>query len=130
MEQKHRIAARLLFLWLLLATPALWAAEAPRTVTITMGDYQFNPDTIRVQVGETVRLRFLDTDLITPHNFILRDKAAGLDVSLDVGAGETASTTITPLTPGRYTFYCDKQLLFFKSHRERGMEGTLIVVPK
>ena len=25
--------------------------------------------------------------------------------------------------PGTYSFYCDKQLLFFPNHREEGMEG-------
>ena len=29
-------------------------------------------------------------------------------------------------TPGG-RFYCDKKLLFFKSHREKGMEGVLKV---
>jgi len=129
MKPVFRHATLALFAWLL-AAPVLWAAEAPRTVTITMGDYAFDPDTVRVQAGETLRLRFVDTDTITPHNFILKDKDAGLDVNLDVDAGESATVDITPTRPGRYTFYCDKQLLFFKSHRERGMEGTLIVVPK
>jgi hypothetical protein len=29
---------------------------------------------------------------------------------------------------GEYPFYCSKKLLFFKSHREKGMEGMLEVV--
>lgn len=113
----------------LLFVPFTQAADPVRTVTITMGDYQYMPETIRVRAGETVKLSFTNTDGITPHNFILKHKNYGLDVDLDVGAGETRSVEITPTTPGRYTYYCDKQLLFFKSHRERGMEGTLIVAP-
>jgi hypothetical protein len=27
------------------------------------------------------------------------------------------------------TFYCSKKLPFLKSHRERGMEGKLVVTP-
>lgn len=30
-----------------------------------------------------------------------------------------------PSKPGSYPFYCDKKLLFFKSHREQGIEGIL-----
>lgn len=105
------------------------AEDSLRTIRISMGDYAFTPDTITVKAGETVNLTFSNTDNITPHNFILRDDAAGLNVDIDVSAQESGSVEITPTTPGRYTFYCDKKLLFFKGHRERGMEGTLIVTP-
>ncbi|MGD2055243.1 MAG: hypothetical protein PVJ15_00440 [Gammaproteobacteria bacterium] len=30
---------------------------------------------------------------------------------------------------GRHGFHCNKKLLFFKTHRDRGMEGTLVVTP-
>jgi plastocyanin len=33
----------------------------------------------------------------------------------------------TPTKTGKFPFYCDKKLLFFKSHRERGMEGIIEV---
>jgi hypothetical protein len=33
-----------------------------------------------------------------------------------------------PTKTGIYPFFCDKKFLMFKSHRERGMEGTLEVV--
>jgi hypothetical protein len=31
------------------------------------------------------------------------------------------------MTRGTFPFYCDKKLLFFKSHHERGQEGHLEV---
>jgi plastocyanin len=34
----------------------------------------------------------------------------------------------TPTKIGKYAMYCDKKLLWFKSHRERGMEGVIEVV--
>ncbi len=34
----------------------------------------------------------------------------------------------TPTRVGSYPFYCNKKLLFFESHREKGMEGILEVV--
>ncbi|HMZ99125.1 MAG TPA: cupredoxin domain-containing protein, partial [Nitrospira sp.] len=64
---------------------------------------------------------------ITPHNFVLRDEAAGLSIERDVSAGKTVTVQFTPTKPGTYAFYCDKKLLFLPSHREKGMEGTLEV---
>lgn len=112
-----------------LTTGESWAAETPRSIPIEMGDYRFVPDRITVQSGETVRLELANTDFLAPHNFSIEAGQAGLAVDVDVGAGETATVEITPRAPGSYTFFCDKQLLFFKSHRERGMEGTLDVTP-
>lgn len=114
---------------LVLAPRGLPAAEAVRTIPVELGDYTFVPDRITVQRGETVRLELANTDFLTPHNFSIEDTQAGLDVDVDIGAGETTTIEITPRAPGTFTFFCDKQLLFFKSHREHGMEGTLVVTP-
>jgi plastocyanin len=40
---------------------------------------------------------------------------------------EPAIIKFTPTEPGKYEFYCGKKLLFFKSHKEKGMVGTLEV---
>ena len=85
------------------------------------------PDRITVQTGQTVQLELTNTDSLTPHNFTLKAEEAGLNVDVDVSAGKTEVVDITPLAPGRYKFYCNKKLLFMKSHRDRGMEGTLVV---
>jgi len=118
-------------LWLLLTPPVLQAAAAARSIAVTMGDYKFSPDEIRVQAGDSVRLELTNTDGVTPHNFTLQAKAAGLDVNVDVdvGAGKTEIIDLPPLAAGSYSFHCNKKLLFMKSHREHGMEGKLIVEP-
>jgi len=36
---------------------------------------------------------------------------------------------LTPTAAGAFPIYCKNTLLFFKGHRERGMEGILEVVP-
>jgi len=41
----------------------------------------------------------------------------------------TRKMNFTPTVAGVYPIYCDKKLLFFASHRERGMEGALEIVP-
>lgn len=94
--------------------------------TIELDD-SYQPGHLVVQAGKPVELTLKSLTLITPHNFILHDPAAGLDVEQDVGAGKTAMVRFTPAQPGTYIFYCDKKLPFFPSHREKGMEGLLEV---
>ena len=113
------------------------SAEAPtvvaagpdgiQRVTITMDSYSYAPGHLVVQAGKPVELTLTSVTSITPHNFILKEPAAGLDVELDIGAGKTVTVRFTPSQPGVFTFYCDKKLLFFASHREKGMEGRFEV---
>jgi plastocyanin len=102
--------------------------ESPQEISINLGDYHFTPDTLEVQAGSRVVLTLINTDALTPHNFTLQDDAAGLDITTNVSAGSRAVIEFTPLKPGNYTFFCNKKLLFMKSHRERGMQGTLRVI--
>jgi plastocyanin len=102
--------------------------ESPQEISLSLGDYHFTPDTLEVQAGRPVVLTLTNTDALTPHNFTLQDAAAGLDIDTNVGAGSKAIIEFTPVKPGSYTFFCNKKLLFMKSHRERGMEGTLRVL--
>lgn len=117
------------FTGFLLISAVLQAATPTRSVPVKMGDYRFSTDSITVQTGETIRLELVNTDNLTPHNFTVQAEEAGLNVDIDVSAGETEIVNITPLAPGTYTFYCNKKLPFMKSHRHRGMEGVLIVAP-
>jgi plastocyanin len=64
---------------------------------------------------------------ITPHNFIIKDRAGSLSVEQDVSAGKTEVVSFTPTQPGTFPIYCDKRLWPFPSHRDKGMEGTLQV---
>jgi plastocyanin len=102
-------------------------AGAPQEFTLILADHRFSPDRIEVQAGRPVILTLVNEDSITPHNIILLDKGAGLDIDTDVPARTSATIEFTPVAAGTYTFYCDKKLPFLKSHREQGMEGTLIV---
>lgn len=95
--------------------------------TIQMDSYSYAPNHLVVQVGKPVELTLTSVTILVPHNFILNDPAAGLRVEEDVGAGKTTTVRFTPAQAGTFTFYCDKKLLFFRSHREKGMEGRLEV---
>lgn len=114
-------------------------ADTPAPVLLEMGpdgvqraevildSYSYTPNHLVVQAGRPVELHLVSVTLLTPHNFILKAPEAGLNVDQDVGAGKRLTVRFTPTQPGTYTFFCDKKLLFFPSHRERGMEGTLEV---
>jgi plastocyanin len=103
------------------------AADTAQAVTLTLGDYRFTPASIEVEAGTAIHLTLTNTDGITPHNFILQDTTGGLDIEASVAAGQSVTLEFTPSVPGSYVFYCSKKLPFMKSHRARGMEGTLNV---
>jgi len=103
------------------------ASDGVQRVSITMDSYYYRPNHLVVRAGQPVELTLTSVTILTPHNFVLKEPAAGLSVEQDVGAGKTAAVRFTPTVPGVFTFYCDKKLLFFASHREKGMEGRLEV---
>ena len=55
------------------------------------------------------------------------ERFQGFAVDEEVGT-ETKKIALTATALGKYPFYCSNKLLFFASHRERGMEGILEVV--
>ena len=114
-----------------------FAAEGPMVLepgqdgvqrtTIILDSYSYAPNHIVVQGGKPVELTLKSVTTFTPHNFVLKEPDAGMTVDQSVDDGDTAVVKFTPTRPGTYTFYCDKKLLFFASHREKGMEGRLEV---
>lgn len=102
-------------------------ADGVQRATLKLDSYSYTPNHLMVQAGKPVELTLASVTTLTPHNFVLNDPAAGFKVEQDVGAGKSVTVRFTPPQPGAFTFYCDKKLLFFKSHREKGMEGLLEV---
>ena len=94
---------------------------------MTVDSYSYMPSHVVVQAGIPVELTLNSVTVLTPHNFVMKEPAAGLSFSHDVPAGKTVTIRFTASQPGTYTYYCDKKLLFFASHREKGMEGQLEV---
>jgi len=138
----HSIVRQLLFLGAaILLAGAVWpvfgesgapvevetAADGVQRVSMKMDSYSYTPNHVVVRAGKPVELILTSVTILTPHNFVLKEPAAGLAVEQDVGAGKTVTVRFTPAQPGVFTFYCDKKLLFFASHREKGMEGRLEV---
>ncbi len=104
-------------------------AEGIQRASIVLDSYAYAPAHISVQAGLPVEFRLENQSFLTPHNFIMDHPDAGLQRNVNVDAGDHVTIRFIAETPGTYIFYCDKQLLFFPSHREEGMEGRLEVRP-
>jgi plastocyanin domain-containing protein len=95
-------------------------------VNILAGSFYFDPDYILVKVNVAVEVTIKKEAEITPHAFVIEAPEAGLHVKESLST-EPKVIKFTATKVGKYPFYCDKKFLFFKSHRERGMAGTLEV---
>lgn len=104
-------------------------AEGIQRVFMVLDSYAYAPPHISVQAGVPIEFQLENQSFLTPHNFIIDYPDAGLQHNVSVDAGDSVTIRFVAQTPGTYTFYCDKQLLFFPSHREEGMEGLLEVRP-
>lgn len=96
-------------------------------VTIIMESYSFSPNNITIQADKPLSIQLENQSFLIPHNFVIDNASMGLHHEFEISAGDSLNMQLLLSTPGTYTFYCDKQLLFFPKHRDEGMEGTLIV---
>lgn len=103
------------------------ASDGVQRVSIVGGSYFFKPDHIVVKAGIPVELSVRVEAGVIPHSFVL--KLPSDQIAIDSRLGQEARTfRFTPTEAGRYPFQCPNKLLFFKSHREKGMAGVLEVV--
>jgi plastocyanin len=137
---KHTVAALLLGL-LSLSSGVLSAEQAvspePHRATIDSdgvqhvsilgGDYFFRPSHVIVKVNVPVEFSVSLEKGIVPHTLVIQAPEAGIAVDESLST-EAKTIRFTPTVAGRYSYYCRNKLVFFKSHRERGMEGVLEVV--
>jgi plastocyanin domain-containing protein len=101
--------------------------DGVQRVEIVGGSYFFSPNHIIVKVDVPVELKVSKEAGIVPHDIVMKSPEAGMVFNVSLHE-EPQVIRFTPSKTGRYPFYCDKQLLFFESHREKGMEGTIEVV--
>jgi heme/copper-type cytochrome/quinol oxidase subunit 2 len=102
-------------------------ADGVQRVTMIVDSHLYKPDRLVVRLGNPVEVTLVSQTVLTPHNFVIKEPVAGIEVNEDVPPGETVKVRFTPTRAGVFPFYCDKKLLFFKSHRDKGMEGSLKV---
>ncbi len=133
---KKRLIIPVVLLFTLLSAPDGYPEDIYRSVPDNDGiqridiigdEYSFTPEHIIVRVNVPVELRIRKTNFLVPHNIIIDEPEAGIAVKESFGT-KPKIIRFTPKQTGKFPFYCDKKLLFFKSHREKGMEGVLEVV--
>jgi plastocyanin domain-containing protein len=96
-------------------------------VRIIGGSYFFKPNRIVVKKGIPVELIVSKEPGLVPHTIVANAPEAGIvfDESL---SSDPKVITFTPKATGEFVFYCKNKLLFFQSHREKGMQGVIEVV--
>lgn len=114
------------------ATPAtvfqaIVASDSVQRAEIIGGSYFFTPNRVILKVNIPAELKIRKEPGIVPHNIVVSAPEAGIvfDAPME---NEVTVIRFTPIKVGKYPFYCNKKLLFFESHREKGMEGLLEVV--
>jgi len=101
--------------------------DGVQRVEVLGGDYFFKPNHIIVKVNVPVEMKVSKEGGVVPHNIVINAPDAGIDVNESLGK-EPKVIRFTPKKVGTYAFSCDKKLLFFKSHKEKGMKGAIEVV--
>jgi plastocyanin len=103
-------------------------ADGVQRVELIGDSYSFDPNYIVVKVNVPVELAVKKAPGITPHDIVVKAPEAGIDFKTDLNDKKPELIKFTPTKVGKYALYCGKKLLWFKSHRERGMEGVIEVV--
>jgi plastocyanin len=103
--------------------------DGVQRVRVVAGSYFFKPSHIVVKVNTPVEILASREAGMTPHDLVIRAQDAGIDVEYDLPT-QMQRILFTPKKVGKYPIYCSKKPPFGgASHRERGMEGVLEVVP-
>jgi len=96
-------------------------------VDVIGGGYYFDPNHIIVKVNTPVELTLIKDEGFVPHTVVMDFPGAGMSFSESLSSEPTV-IKFTPTALGEFAFICDKKLLFFKSHDEKGMKGVIEVV--
>jgi len=107
---------------------AIVGADGIQHVEITGGEYYFDPNAIVVKVNVPVEFKVKKAAGYVPHNMLVKAPDAGIDFKIDL-KDDWQTVKFTPTKVGKYEMECDKKLLWFKSHKDRGMDGFIEVVP-
>lgn len=114
---RSRVAGALLGLATMGPTAAVHAENA-RTVEIVAQEFGFQPATIEMEAGETVRLELVNQGQLS-HNLHLRGVAAKTGT---VQTGNSDTLLVTAPDDGTIGFYCA-----VPGHEQAGMTGEIVV---
>lgn len=83
---------------------------------VTAKEFEFIPDKLRVEEGQTFEVRFENSG-DAQHTFTIDE----FDVDAELAPGEEQVVLVaTPARAGQFAFYC-------RFHRSQGMEGALTI---
>lgn len=102
-------------------------ADGVQRIELIGGSYFFKPERIRAQAGMPIELAVKAEPGFVPHRLVLENRAG--KVFADMELSEKTRQVRLDLPAGEYVFHCPTRLLMFRSHRERGMEGRLEILP-
>lgn len=102
-------------------------ADGKQRVRILGGSYFFKPNYVIVKANVPVEISVSLEPGIVPHSVVVKAPEAGIAINESLST-EPKTFVFTPTAAGKYAFYCKNKLLFFESHRDKGMEGVLEVV--
>jgi hypothetical protein len=119
------------------------AAQPPRTegrlveLTLFLNDYGFNASrggpTITVYVNDMVRITLIGNGSgPIVHDFVLDSESPSpYNVrSNRLSRGQVQVIEFVASYPGEYKYYCSVRPPFGPSHRDRGQEGTIVILPR
>lgn len=97
-------------------------ATASKTVAITLTttEFKFNPDSVRVRVGDHVQVTLDNSKGTLKHDL----RQADLNIAAEVEPGQKTTFEFTATQAGTFEFACD-----VPGHKEAGMVGRLVVQP-
>ena len=102
-------------------------SDGVQRVYIRAGSYYYKPSYIVVKRDQPVELVIIRESAVVPHNIVMNYPDAGMQFDVEIDPEKPVKITFTPTKVGVFEFYCDKKLLFFPSHREKGMHGAIEV---
>ncbi len=89
-----------------------------RTVEVTAQEFEFTPSTIKVEPGETVRLKLVNQGNMS-HNLHLRNTDAK---TATIQSGKSDTLEVTAPDNGELGFFCA-----IPGHEKAGMKGSIVV---
>lgn len=102
-------------------------ADGVQRLEISGGEYYYDPNHLVLRVNTPAELKIKKAGNFVPHNVIVKNPEAGIDFKIDL-KNDFLTIRFTPTRTGKFPMYCDKKLLWFSDHREKGMEGVIEVV--
>lgn len=99
-------------------TPSTTISAGTKEFTVLGSNYKFEPTTLTVKKGDTVKITFKNTGGF--HDFVIDEFTGAKTKQLQDGGMEVISFVADKT--GTFEFYCS-----VGKHREMGMKGTLVV---